>query len=320
MTIDRTVGNMEKTDYMSKMKVNKRGGFSDRHGIKPLNQEIQIYSLDDHTRTAIANTIHNFYEEVYDNSDYRDSNVQAFFKFVYSEIYSTVVSLQDYIYTKDFWQTVDSTVLHDDYDDVLTLVEGVAQYWDKTEDVHKYDEWSREYKLNVFWYFNDLFEKEYVGYRFVGNSLSYISNENELQEISSALNTPFASVNEHMEKANLLLSNRQNPDYENSIKESISSVEALCKIITKEHGNGATLGKMIKKLTSCGVYIQPALLLAFDKLYGFTCDAKGIRHAGDIGGADATFEEAKFMLVACSAFINYVKGNIAKIDPAIWRS
>ena len=52
---------------------------------------------------------------------------------------------------------------------------------------------------------------------------------------------------------------------------------------------------------------------AFGKLYGYTSDANGIRHAGDIGGPSSTFEEAKFMLVSCSAFINYLIGVSEKI-------
>ena len=77
------------------------------------------------------------------------------------------------------------------------------------------------------------------------------------------------------------------------------------------------LGKMIKKMTDCGVNIQPTLSTAFEKLYGYTSTAKGVRHAGDVGGKDVSFEEARFMLVACSAFINYVKGNLAKVNPTV---
>ncbi len=304
---------------MNKMKVSKRGGFSDRNEIKPLNREIQINSLDDRTRTAIVNTIHDVYDEVYGDSNYMSSNIQYFFKYVYTEIYSSIVTQGNGIFRDDFWNTVDTTILEDDYDDVLTLVEGIAQYWNESEETkERYDGWGQVCRLDVFWYFNKVFEKEYVGYRFIGDKLSYISNETELESVSEAISTPFAPVNEHIEKANLLLSDRQSPDYENSIKESISAVEALCKIITKEHGSNATLGKMIKKLQECGVDIQPALSVAFEKLYAYTCNAKGIRHAGDIGGKAATFEEAKFMLVACSAFINYVKGRLSKVDPSVW--
>ena len=63
---------------------------------------------------------------------------------------------------------------------------------------------------------------------------------------------------------------------------------------------------MLKKIESKGIKIHGGLKSAFDKLYGYTSDAKGIRHVGDIGGPSSTFEEAKFMLVACCAFINYL--------------
>ena len=65
---------------------------------------------------------------------------------------------------------------------------------------------------------------------------------------------------------------------------------------------------MLKKIEENGVMIHSGLKSAFIILYGYTSDANGIRHAGDIGGASSTFEEAKFMLVSCSAFINYLIG------------
>lgn len=73
-------------------------------------------------------------------------------------------------------------------------------------------------------------------------------------------------------------------------------------------GKKGTLGEAIKHLENKGVNIHPSLKAAFLKLFGYTSDAKGIRHAGDIGGASSTFEEAKFMLVSCSAFVNYLTG------------
>ena len=48
---------------------------------------------------------------------------------------------------------------------------------------------------------------------------------------------------------------------------------------------------------------------AFDKLYGYTSDADGIRHAL-LEEDKVTFEQAKFMLVVCSAFTNYVIGTL----------
>ncbi len=53
--------------------------------------------------------------------------------------------------------------------------------------------------------------------------------------------------------------------------------------------------------------IVAALEATFSKLYGYTSDAKGIRHAL-MDDERVTFKEAKFMRVACSAFVNYVRG------------
>ena len=44
---------------------------------------------------------------------------------------------------------------------------------------------------------------------------------------------------------------------------------------------------------------------AFSSLYGYTSDEHGIRH-GSIDFTNAPSEDAKFMLVACAAFVNYL--------------
>lgn len=153
---------------------------------------------------------------------------------------------------------------------------------------------------------NTILRREFIGYRFVDERLTPISDEFEVGEMNQALKNPYGSVYEHLSKANKLIADRNAPDYENSIKESISAVEALCEILTGITGKEASLGKMLKKLEENGVEIHSGLKAAFNSLYGYTSDANGIRHAGNIGGPSSTFEEAKFMLVSCSAFVNYL--------------
>jgi len=41
------------------------------------------------------------------------------------------------------------------------------------------------------------------------------------------------------------------------------------------------------------------------KLYGYTSDEDGIRHA-ILNDPELGFAEAKFMVVSCSAFVNYL--------------
>ncbi len=152
--------------------------------------------------------------------------------------------------------------------------------------------------------FNQLFEREYVGYRFVDGLITPITNKIEITAINQAAATKSEIVNGHIHKAIELLSNREHPDYPNSIKESITAVEAMCNLIAGE--KNTTLGVTLKHLEGNGVPIHNALKSAFSTLYGYTSDANGIRHAGDMGGPEATSAEAKFMLVSCSGFVNYL--------------
>ena len=51
--------------------------------------------------------------------------------------------------------------------------------------------------------------------------------------------------------------------------------------------------------------IHPALKAGFSSIYGYTSSAEGIRHALQ-DQPSLKSEDALFMLVACSAFINYL--------------
>lgn len=161
--------------------------------------------------------------------------------------------------------------------------------------------------------FNRILEEEVSGYRIIKGLVTPIISENELSAIEDSMDTPYQSVSVHISKALNLFSDRKKPDYENSIKESISAVEAICCIITGD--NKASLGKALDKLEQCGIVIHKSLKSAMDKLYGYTSDENGIRHAGiDFKGASS--EDAKYMLITCSAFVNYLIEKWEKIKTA----
>lgn len=161
--------------------------------------------------------------------------------------------------------------------------------------------------------FNSIFEAENAGYRIVGTQVTPITNTEEISCVEKAQRNKFHAVSMHIKKATELLSRRPNPDYENSIKESISAVEAMCSIITGITGKGATLGNTIKHLKDKGVHIHPAMENAYSSLYGYTNDEGGIRH-GTMDYKDAPAEDAKYMLVSCSAFVNYLMEKWSKVS------
>ena len=293
-------------------KVNRRGGFSDRNAIKPINKEIQLVEFDNRTRTQLLNVVSDLYSQLYSlrfNSSVYTA-LQRFIMFMLGTVYSEPIEYGR-LYDDDILVLINNTILNDDYDDVLTLIEALAQYWDeyikKNEGHNIIAPLKKVYgKESVFQIFNKCFEREYVGYRFVGTIIMPISDKYEINAIEETLSSRYQPVYDHISKANRFLADRDAPDYENSIKESISAVEAICEVLTGANGKEATLANMLKKLEKNGGSIHGGLKAAFNMLYGYTSDANGIRHAGDIGGPASTFEEAKFMLVSCCAFINYL--------------
>lgn len=158
---------------------------------------------------------------------------------------------------------------------------------------------------------NHILEREVSGYRFIDGIITPITAEIELEEIEETLrkSDKFHGVREHLRQALILLSDRENPDYRNSIKESISSVESLVKVIVNDPRGG--LSDAINQLENQGFNFHGALKGAFLKLYGYTSDEKGIRHAIFDELPELNFDDAKYMLVTCSAFCNYL---ISKIE------
>ena len=158
---------------------------------------------------------------------------------------------------------------------------------------------------------NSTLQREMSGYRFVGKEIAPITNEQEIHAIDTALGESRGPVRTHLGRALELMSDRAAPDYRNSIKESISAVESLVAATVGEKG---TLGQLIKKLED-NIHLHPALGKTFGILYGYTSDAGGIRHAL-MESPTVTFEDAKFFLVVCSAFVNFVQAKAPQPTPA----
>jgi len=154
---------------------------------------------------------------------------------------------------------------------------------------------------------NAALEEHLAGYRFIEGSITPISSEAEISAIEEAIS--LAQENEllgaakHINTAIVHLAKKPEPDFRNSIKESISAVESVAKQLVGQKAGG--LKAALTKLKSKNVYLHPAFEEGLLKLYGYTSDADGIRHAL-LEEPKVGFDEAKFMLVTCSAFVNFL--------------
>ena len=97
------------------LKVSRRGGFSDRNGIEPLNTEIQLNSLDERTRNVIINTIKSLYMYLYEGFYWDSLEKQKFNKYIIREVYCDIVELNGLYHEKDVFKIITETILKDKY-------------------------------------------------------------------------------------------------------------------------------------------------------------------------------------------------------------
>ena len=164
-----------------KFEVQLRGGFSDRNGIKVENCALQSTEFDSRTRTAIINATRVIINAL-QNSNL--SYYQSFLKNTLSEVYTQEViwsASYDGTYVEEI---IYSTIRADNYDSVLTLIEYIARQVLE----HCGRMLPDPVCSNVIQIYNRTFEREYVGYRFVGDTIMPITDEIEQTAIESALN------------------------------------------------------------------------------------------------------------------------------------
>ncbi|MEM7738242.1 MAG: hypothetical protein AAF267_20900 [Deinococcota bacterium] len=152
--------------------------------------------------------------------------------------------------------------------------------------------------------FNNILQREASGYRLINGQLTNIYEKNEVEMLQEALQDgQFVGVSKHLKRALELYTDREAPDYRNSIKESISAVESMVRTITSEPK--ASLSKALKVIDDASG-LHKALKEGFAKLYGYTSDEDGIRHAM-MNEPNITAADAKYFLLSCTSFVNYLK-------------
>lgn len=276
--------------------------FSQRIGKTSIKTLIQLESMDDDLKNCLWNAFKQYY---YTKDEFQ----------IRDDYLNLINGNHKRLWLSYFKYALDSVVEHN----ISQILQELKEYFYNCKWYEVYDfiefvsinfETTIGSKKEFIESCNKTLQEEVSAYRFIDGEIVPITDAIELDAIDDALNSAHTSVKLHIKCAMKFLADRQNPDYRNSIKESISSVEALCKVIVKD--DKATLGQALKLMgNQNNIEIHPSLKSAFEKLYGYTSDKNGIRHAlSDVD--NITFEEAKFMLVSCSAFVNYLTSIIDK--------
>lgn len=278
--------------------------FSQKIGKTALKKDIQLEGIDNELKNKLWNIIKLRYLDLipktalFEDTDFKKFAIKTWhniFKLPVDELPDTELQIEQAI--RDFFFSSEWFLIYDFIEYLIEL--------DK-------DKIDSDIFIEAL---NESLESEFSGYRIISNNVAPISNRLEFDEVSDSLISTnsyscLTGANRHLQKAIDLLSDKKKPDYRNSIKESISAVESTCRIITSEN----TLGKALNKLESKGLYINEQLKEGFDKIYAYTNNKEnGIRHAIVDSPREPDFDEAKYMLISCSTFINYLIGKSNKI-------
>lgn len=276
--------------------------FSERMGFRQ-PKRVQVAEVDSDLQTGLWNALKYYLYKLKNSGDHKAEEYLSSLQFLVwtkylGQKYDDQPRSRIYRagYDEAFWQAIENWYFHHERE--------WLEFYDFLEFIGKFrfnEQADKHFGENL----NRALEYENSAYRFVDGKFAPITNEQELEAVHTAVNPPttaLAPVSMHIQQALDLLSDKANPDYRNSMKESICAVESLCKMISGM--SDKTLTPALEK-TAKELGLHEKLREGFKNIYWYTCDEYGIRHGmKDTDQPDQ--EDARFMLIACSAFVNFV--------------
>jgi len=278
--------------------------FSDRIGVTAPKTLLQINSIDDELTLKLWNVIYSrFLITKYLSLD----SVTGYKDIFFHDLWGTFLKRKLNEYPKYIYQLVDFLEVsffkghwYERYN-LLEFILGL-KYINNILSIEEFSE-----KIN------NVLKEELSGYRLSNGLFIPITSEDELDSIETALNVSdkFSGAKIHLRTSIELLADKKTPDYRNSIKESISAVETIASIIAEKPK--ATLGEALRIIEK-KYPLHRALKEGFEKLYGYTSDADGIRHKILDENINLEQADAVYMLISCSSFINYLISKFANLE------
>jgi hypothetical protein len=280
--------------------------FSERIGAVPPRKNIQIEDMDDSLKNSLWNVIYLYYgnKETYSWMRVATSVAQHVCRVPVDKIGGTDIQslawLRDVFFEGPWHQAYEIIEqIYQDEDLISAEISSNNVYGFTYNDARdRFEELKADLKIAL--------ERELSGYRFISDKLTPITSPVEVAAIERAVIDlgvkEHLGARQHLLTALEFLGKKPMPDYRNSIKESISSIEAIVNRIAGTNGNGVSdaLDRISEKFP-----MHRALKASFKSLYGYTSDESGIRHS-ILEESSIGYEEAAFMLVACSAFASFL--------------
>ena len=256
--------------------------FSERMGFAQ-PKPVQIHELDVDARTALYNAYLDMCRKfnLYGHENFWRAVAARFLKMVANHPATQIR------------EEIDKIFFYDDWHRPFSFVEFLHRILVGHSNTSGRDPWFSE-KIN------EALKQENVGWRFSKGLFVSVQTEEEQETIERAMDAPYDGAREQIRRAVSLFSARPDPDYANSIKDSIGAVESICKEITGKEKFSDAVNKL-------GIPMHPAFQKAAKQLYGFTSDEAGVRHAAT-GEPPLQVNQAtaRYMLIVCSAMVNFI--------------
>lgn len=267
----------------------RQPSFSQRYGYAPFETTIQVESLNDRARTDLWNFV------VYPSLLAYGNEVSA--EVIWTGFFAKALDS----YTNAKYSTVlKQLVFEQDWYSVYDLIEYVGSV---------YPFYSKpEYTKLV----NHVLTLNRAGYRIIDEKIAPISHAVEIEAVEAAIDSPFETASSHIRRALALFAVRDNPNFAKVIQEAMSAAEAAAQIFAGTPG--AVFGDAVTSIQKGGDAFHPALAEGWKRIYGFTSDSGGIRHALKEGSVEPDLALAQYFLVTCSAFVNLVVALVAGRD------
>ena len=272
--------------------------FSQAEGLEPLAQPLALGELSKELRAYLWYII---YESLLKESDTTGFNyereITGWWETALKIIHVTINHAPVDEFTSKFdihTRNLKALIMHGPYNKVFDFLQHVTR--------------SPDCPQILVMNFRAAFKRAQAAYTVIddGPTILPVSTPEEGEAIKEAFEdlqaAGFDGARAHLRKAVEHLNAGDNAD---SVRESIHAVESVARQfdLAAKYSLKPALDALQSKIR-----VHPALKQGFEKLYGYTSDEKGIRHAllADSAAVDQT--DAIFMLGACASFVSYLTG------------
>ncbi|MBN2185945.1 MAG: hypothetical protein JW732_00615 [Dehalococcoidia bacterium] len=257
--------------------------FSKRYGLRPTSEGLMYEEVPQPARVGLHHIVGLFFKDKYlDLYQLLCIALRTPLDRGRANIYLAPVAVEKLIIDCQWWQF---------YDICEVLWQGLEYKRDR-------DNLSTE--------INTLLREERLGFDLRDGKVEKIGSafiDTRAKEARYLLKEPeFEGADKHFEKALKALNTRPNPDVENCVKDAISAIESVGRIIVDD--DKALLSKIIKDMANNGLIPKP-LDEAIQKIYAYRGDQPGVAH-GLVGTSKVTIDEAEFVLAISAATIIYL--------------